>query len=180
MHSAPFRRDLWVGLGNPENEYEGTYHNVGRLAFDHFLKEEGASFRREPNGRFEYLRAPGRIYVRSLVFMNRSGEALRAALKYFRRTPQDLLVFQDDSDLYLGDFKVSCGRGAAGHHGLESAIQTLGTKDFCRVRIGIRPEAGRQRPKAEEFVLRRISRRDEKTLQSVFKAIEKLMVKEAP
>lgn len=173
-------RDMWVGLGNPGPEYENTYHNVGRMALAYFLSD-CCTFQAEPGHRFEYVREDERIYVQTLSYMNESGAPVAAALRYFRRTPRSLLVFQDDSDLPFGEFKISCGSGAAGHHGVESLIKNLKTKDFCRVRIGIRPKAqGQVRQKASEFVLRKLSAADKKGLQRTLGEIEKLIVKEKP
>ncbi len=178
-------RNLWLALGNPGPEYEHTYHNAGRLAFDYLLPK--AEFEPESRKRFEFARAGGRIYVRPLSYMNESGPAAAAALRHFQASARELLVFQDDSDLPLGSFRISCGSGAAGHHGIESLLASLKTRDFCRVRIGIRPRVpagvpaeARSRAKAGEFVLRKISAADRKKLQSVFREIEKVIVKEEP
>ncbi len=173
---------IWAGLGNPGGEYEATYHNIGRRALEFFAGKD-AEFRKAPGGLFEYAKEGGRIYVRTLSYMNESGPAIRSALKYFEREPGDLVVFHDDSDLPLGSFRISSGSGAAGHHGIESLIKSLKTRDFARVRIGIRPEeeaglpaeARSKRAKAGEFVLKKISAGDRKKLQLVFSEMEKVM-----
>ena len=114
--------------------------------------------------------------------MNESGGFVKKMLKKKGVKPEALLVIHDDSDLNLGSFKFSFGRGSAGHKGAESVIRTLGTKDFWRLRIGIRPIGpispigligliARRRKKAGEFVLRKISAKDKKTLESVFAEI---------
>jgi len=102
--------------------------------------------------------------------MNESGGFVKKMLRKKGVRPEALLVIHDDSDLNLGSFKLSFGRGSAGHKGAESVIRTLGTKDFWRLRIGIRPIVGR-RKKAGEFVLKKISAKDKKTLESVFAEI---------
>ena len=84
-------------------------------------------------------------------------------------------MLHDDSDLPLGEWKIARARGAAGHHGVESVIAALGTNDFTRVRIGIRPPSEITRKKAEEFVLKRITKSAATTLQKVVQAVtEKL------
>ncbi len=179
-------KNLWIALGNPGPEYESTYHNAGRLAFDYLLP--GVRFEPESRKRFEFAQTGGRTYVRLLAYMNESGPAAAAALKHFHASPGELLVFQDDSDLPLGSFRISCGIGAAGHHGIESLAASLKTKDFYRVRIGIRPPDKERTPasprlrraKAGEFVLRKISAAGHKELQSAFREIEKVIVKVEP
>lgn len=97
---------------------------------------------------------------------------MKKALKKHGAKPEEVLIVHDDSDIALGNFKLSFGRGSAGHKGVESIINALGTKNFWRLRLGIRPqergglEAARK--KAEEFVLRKISAKDRKTLGEVF------------
>jgi len=186
---------LLIGLGNPGKAYEHTYHNVGRLFVDYRLKNLSSKYAsnelkfRKPTAskNFECLKIGGVAFARPLLFMNESGTAVQAALKFFNVKPEELLIVHDDGDIELGNYKISFGRGAGGHHGAESVIQKLNAKDFWRLRIGIRPKesrvkspffvktsAGRQgsRKKASEFVLKKISRTDEKILYSTFKDIE--------
>lgn len=170
------RLRLLVGLGNPGEEYENTYHNVGLQALEH-LRPADCRFRPGGRGKFEYCKTRGGVVlVRPLTFMNESGAATAEALKYFRLKPAAMLVLHDDSDLPLGEWRTAFGRGAAGHHGVESIIRALGTKEFGRARIGVRERPG----KAGDFVLRRISPANKKKLQSVFGEMEKLMEKDNP
>ena len=197
---------LLVGLGNPGKAYEHTYHNAGRLFADCLLKTlfplPDAKFRKPAASKnFEYLKTENAIFVRPLLFMNESGAAVQAALKFFSVRPEELLIIHDDSDIELGSYKISFGRGAGGHRGAESIIQKLKTKKFWRIRIGIRQKesrvkypafvaysaevasatkagktsAGRQvsRKKASEFVLKKIRSTDEKILDSTFRDIQK-------
>jgi len=207
---------LLVGLGNPGKAYEHTYHNAGRLFADCLLKTlfplPDAKFRKPAASKnFEYLKTENAIFVRPLLFMNESGAAVQAALKFFSARggsasggsikPEELLIIHDDSDIELGSYKISFGRGAGGHRGAESIIQKLKTKKFWRIRIGIRQKesrvkypafvaysaevasatkagktsAGRQvsRKKASEFVLKKIRSTDEKILDSTFRDIQK-------
>jgi len=163
---------ILVGLGNPGKEYEGTYHNAGRMFLEYLASD--ANWQRPGRRSFEYAKGPsGIILVRPLSFMNQSGLAVISALRYFKAKTDDLLVLHDDSDLPLGQFKISSGQGPAGHRGVSSVIAALGTKDFRRVRIGVRTRNGR----AGEFVLKTASTAETETLQLVFGDILKLMVK---
>ncbi|MDP3991545.1 MAG: aminoacyl-tRNA hydrolase [Candidatus Colwellbacteria bacterium] len=163
---------LAIGLGNPGPEYRNTYHNVGRLFIDH-LASERANFKRRSS--FEYFQLTNLLtLVKPLTFMNQSGGATLNARKYFNSKPREILVVHDDSDLPLGSFKLSFGRGSAGHQGIESVIKSLKTNKFYRLRIGVRPTkalpAGRQarRVKASELVLKKIPAGERRILQNLF------------
>jgi len=151
-----------VGLGNPGSEYEYTYHNLGMLFLRGLQTNFAASFKNHTSKIFRYAKIKSRIFVEPLTFMNESGSAVQTALHYFKETPQHLLLVHDDSDLVLGSYKIDFGRGAAGHKGVGSVINALGTKNFFRLRIGIRPLAseGKKREKASEFVLRKIKKEE--------------------
>jgi PTH1 family peptidyl-tRNA hydrolase len=156
-----------LGLGNPGEEYENTYHNVGWLALDYIEKsllEDGFS---EKNGKwnnFDYSELIGAgkkyILVYPNTYMNLSGKAAAEAVKNFGINAEDLIVIHDDSDLPIGEIKGAVGSGAAGHNGVSSIIESLGTKDFYRIRIGIRDPKEATRKKAEDFVLNKIKKSD--------------------
>lgn len=139
---------LIIGLGNPGKKYENTYHNVGFLAIDYLAENHPISnfpacadlpARNAQAGASAGRQFPISKLLKSNVYMNESGRFVKEALKKYGIKPETLLIIHDDSDIYLGDYKISCGRGAAGHHGVENIINSLKTQDFCRVRIGIRP-----------------------------------------
>src|SRR3989344_5953075 len=156
---------LIVGLGNPGEGYESTYHNVGFLFIDFLSKE--ALFKSAKH--FEYAEIGDTILVKPLTFMNESRRAVSSAAKRFKSKPQEMLIIHDDADIELGKYKVSTGRGSAGHKGVESIMKALGTKDFSRLRIGIRPKI---RARAGDFVLKRISKGGWSVLRSTFKEIK--------
>lgn len=147
---------LIIGLGNPDKKYTDTYHNVGHLAVEHFSKILDSRF----------------YFLVSDVYMNESGRFVAQALKKHNIKPEALLIVHDDSDLKLGTYRFQFGRGAAGHHGVESVQAALKTKNFWRLRIGIRPPEEKIREKAEKFVLKKISSADKKILEEVFKQIK--------
>jgi len=146
-----------IGLGNPGDEYTDTYHNAGYLFIDYL--EANSSL-------------PKQKLIKSESFMNESGSYVAELIKRWKiAKPEETLVVHDDSDLLLGKYKFSFGSGSAGHKGVESIIKTLGTKDFWRLRIGIRrPEAG-IRQKAEKIVLKKISAKDNEILEETFAKI---------
>lgn len=152
----PNKIKLIVSLGNPDKKYLNTYHNVGFLFLDSLVLEN-------PDITLKYE------LLKSEVFMNESGIFVEKILKKHGAKPEELLVVHDDSDLELGTYKLQFGRGAAGHHGVESVQQHLKTKNFWRLRIGVRPSpAEAPRAKAGEFVLRKITAKDKSTLEKVF------------
>ncbi len=164
-----------VGLGNPGDRYAYTFHNAGAQTLAAFpeLSKPG-DFSPAPKKPFRFLRSGGRAFVLPASPMNDAGRAVRDALSYFNATPHHLLVIHDDTDLPLGKFRFSFGRGGAGHRGVESIIGALGTKDFWRLRMGVRPSTERRSPpspsglrriKAGDFVLRRMSPRERAELR---------------
>lgn len=172
---------LIVGLGNPEKSYEKTYHNAGALYLAHLASlhaKDLPPFERAKT--FAHGVMGSKTLIRSFAPMNESGSAVAAAVKYFNKKPESLLVIQDDSDLTLGTYKLSFGRGAAGHNGILSIMTALRTKDFWRLRIGIRPPSkdGEARKKALDFVLKKINPPAMLTLESTFKEIDSILFSE--
>ncbi|MEW6617488.1 MAG: aminoacyl-tRNA hydrolase [Patescibacteria group bacterium] len=166
-----------VGLGNPGKEYEYTYHNIGMLCIKKFEDNENISSKTHASKIFTHSKIASKIFVTPLTFMNESGSAVQIALHYFKENPRSLLVIHDDSDLTLGDYKLDFAKGAAGHKGVASIISALGTKDFFRLRIGIRPSFSQEerRKKASEFVLKKMKKEELEILSHVFHTIyEKL------
>ena len=143
---------LVAGLGNPGPRYADTRHNLGRLAVELLAGELGGSWRSRWNGRVSELRDGDRRLALLVpeTFMNESGRSLAPALRFYKLPPERLVVVHDELDLELGDVRAKRGGGLAGHNGLRSVADSLGTQDFLRVRIGIgRPERGDRRPVAD-------------------------------
>ena len=148
----PSLSHLVVGLGNPGARYRETRHNLGRRAVELIGDELGASWRSRWNGRVSELR-DGDERLALLVpetFMNESGRSVAPALRFYKLPPARLVVVHDELDLELGDVRAKLGGGLAGHNGLRSLAEAIGTQDFPRVRIGIgRPVRGDRRPVAD-------------------------------
>lgn len=137
---------LVVGLGNPGREYASTRHNVGWMALDELARASGAeAFRKKFSGEYAKGRFEGRdvVLLRPETYMNESGRSVQPAAAFFHAAPGDVVVLHDELDLPFGDVRAKVGGGHAGHNGLRSLIQHLGTPEFVRVRMGIgRPPAG--------------------------------------
>jgi PTH1 family peptidyl-tRNA hydrolase len=143
---------LVVGLGNPGREYARNRHNLGFMVVDELARRTGASFRSKFNGEFAETRLDeARIgLLKPETYMNESGRSIAAALRFFKVAPADLLVVHDDVDLEPGRLQARLGGGLAGHNGLRSIAEVLGTQEFLRLRIGVgRPARGDRRPVAD-------------------------------
>ena len=146
---------LVAGLGNPGREYERTRHNVGWLVVDELARRLGTSFRSKFSGAIAEARtADDRLaLLKPETYMNESGKSIAAAVRFFKLPPAELLVVHDDVDLEPGRLQARRGGGLAGHNGLRSIAQALGTQDFLRLRIGVgRPARGDRRP-VSDYVL---------------------------
>src|SRR6266511_2040025 len=148
---------LVAGLGNPGREYAHTRHNVGWMVLDELARRHGASWKTKFSGKLAEVRIDGeRIAVlKPETYMNESGRSIRTAAKFFKTPVDRVLVVHDDVDLEEGRLQARPGGGLAGHNGLRSIAQALGTQDFLRLRIGIgRPGRGDRRP-VSDYVLSR-------------------------
>lgn len=131
---------LIVGLGNPGDEYAATRHNAGFWLLDRLAEGARTSFRREAKLQGELARLGGGHdcwLLKPDTFMNRSGDAVGAVLRFYRIEPGQMLVVHDDLDLPAGGVRLKRGGGHGGHNGLRDLTQKLGTGDFLRLRVGI-------------------------------------------
>ncbi|HAC58233.1 aminoacyl-tRNA hydrolase [Parvibaculum sp.] len=130
---------LLVGLGNPGAKYERNRHNVGFMAADAIVRRHSFS---PPRARFQGLVSEGMfggekaIVLKPTTYMNESGRAVGEAMRFYKLTPADVVVFYDELDLEPGKIRMKTGGGAAGHNGIRSIAAHIGP-DFRRVRIGI-------------------------------------------
>jgi PTH1 family peptidyl-tRNA hydrolase len=149
---------LIVGLGNPGPKYQWTRHNAGFMVLDRLSYRAGIPITRktfsglygEGNHREERL-----LLLKPQTFMNLSGRSVNPALHFHRLSLQDLIVIHDDLDIPFGQVKLKEGGGHAGHNGLRSLLQELGSGQFIRIRVGIgRPLQG----DAADYVLSTFNR----------------------
>jgi PTH1 family peptidyl-tRNA hydrolase len=143
---------LVAGLGNPGREYDRTRHNAGWLVLDELARRHGGSWRSKFSGSLSEVRVgDARVaLLKPETYMNESGQSLGAAARFFRVEPEQVLVVHDDVDLETGRLQARAGGGLAGHNGLRSLAQHLGSQDFLRLRIGVgRPGRGDPRSVAD-------------------------------
>ncbi|MFA5368612.1 MAG: aminoacyl-tRNA hydrolase [Candidatus Paceibacterota bacterium] len=133
---------LIVGLGNPGNQYKKTRHNVGFMILDK-IKESINFPDFKLSKKYSGLISQGTIFEKEAIllkpstFMNESGKAVEAIVNYFKIKPENIYIIQDEADVDLGKIKISTDANSAGHKGIQSIIEKLGTKKFTRFRIGI-------------------------------------------
>lgn len=131
---------LIVGLGNPGPKYKGTRHNVGFEVVDELARRKNLVFESSPaEAVMARERGPdaGIMLAKPLTFMNLSGFAVGALVRYFRIELGDVLVVTDDVNLTLGRLRARPSGSAGGHNGLRSVIELLGTEDIPRLRVGV-------------------------------------------
>jgi PTH1 family peptidyl-tRNA hydrolase len=154
---------LVAGLGNPGREYERTRHNAGWLVLDELARRHGGSWRSKFSGSLSEVRlGDARVaLLKPETYMNESGRSLGAAARFFKVEPEQVLVVHDDVDLETGRLQARAGGGLAGHNGLRSLAQHVGSQDFLRLRIGVgRPGRGDPRSVAD-WVLSSFAPEDE-------------------
>lgn len=125
-----------VGLGNPGNSYSKHRHNIGVQILNIFVENQGLHFVEKSIFQAEMCQNDNLYLAKSTTWMNDSGVAVKAIMNQFG---DEVVVIYDDVQISLGEIKCSFGRGSGGHNGVQSVIDHLGTKDFFRVRVGVRP-----------------------------------------
>ncbi|MBI2113249.1 MAG: aminoacyl-tRNA hydrolase [Candidatus Wildermuthbacteria bacterium] len=174
---------LVIGLGNPGQEYLQTRHNAGFLALHSFAALRDFP-EPEKNAKANALISEKTMQQEKVLlawpqtFMNSSGDAVQFLALFYKIPPQNIIVIHDDIDLPLGTVKVSLGSGSAGHKGVESIIEKLGTKNFSRIRIGILPKQGKPED-VERFVLQEFTKEEQTILkdsmQKTFSLLETII-----
>lgn len=156
---------LVAGLGNPGKKYAKTRHNVGFGVIDALQKS------------LDSVRNKDVILLKPESFMNNSGKTILETLAYYKISTENLIVIHDEIDLPFGEIKISKDSSSAGHKGVQSIIDELKTKNFTRIRIGIKPLLIRHgsKKKAQDLVLKKFTTKEEKELEGITKrAIEKI------
>ena len=145
-----------VGLGNPGPEYAATRHNLGFMVVDALgARGGGVRFRAKFQGEYAEAAIGGKpaMLLKPLTYMNNSGRSVQAALAFFKTPPEELLVVHDELDLPFGDVRLKQGGGDAGHRGLKSITEHVGTSEYPRLRLGIGKPPPGFRGGGADFVL---------------------------
>ncbi|KUG55769.1 peptidyl-tRNA hydrolase [Serinicoccus chungangensis] len=154
MTEAPW---LVVGLGNPGTRYAGNRHNVGAMVVEELARQAGAGLRQHKAGRAWAaevrlgtapggLPGPRAVLARPMTYMNVSGGPVSGLASFYKTPVERVVVVHDELDIEPGQVRLKRGGGEGGHNGLRSISQSLGSKDYLRVRLGIGRPPGRQDP----------------------------------
>lgn len=187
-----------VGLGNPGKKFNQTRHNVGFMALDMLAKRNNLEWETSNKFDSEIAKGNGLILIKPQTFMNNSGQAVRAILNYYKLIPKNknacpfpsaarlegqnlsdiLTVIHDDLDISFGKSRISVDSRSAGHKGVESIIEHLKTKNFKRIRIGIKPtppstpEDEQIKISGKNFVLQKFSPEELNVINKIITQIE--------
>ena len=175
---------LIIGLGNPGEEYKKTRHNAGFIIIDELRKKWNfpefkfnKKFDSEISEKSHKLQITNYklLLIKPQTFMNRSGESVRKIMDFYKLTPENIVVIHDDLDIEIGKYKISTGSSSAGHKGVQSIIDNIGTQEFKRIRIGVEKTGGRKNRgniSGDNFVLQDF---EEEEIEKVKKLTEKIL-----
>lgn len=190
---------LIVGLGNPGTRYSDTRHNTGFMAIDAIMRNFSAKGGSAAGGQFSIFNFQTKfnaevsegvvdnekvLLAKPQTFMNTSGQAVKAIVDYYKIPAENITVIHDDLDISLGEYKIVRDRGAAGHKGVQSIIDNMGTKDFTRIRVGIKPldhstlsarsgqaQLGAKQILTKEFVLENFTKEEKKIIDGIVEKV---------
>ncbi len=178
---------LIIGLGNPGKKYQKTWHNVGFLVLDELIKGEKVKFKKNSKFLAEIsemkILEEKTVLAKPLTYMNNSGKSVVAILKYFNLQKEDLIVIHDDIDLDLGKIRIVKNSSAGGHNGIKSLIELLDSKDFIRIKVGVKTEQIKFMDSAD-YVLNQINKQNfiilQKEISKAVLAVEAIISKSLP
>lgn len=156
---------LIAGLGNPEVKYINTRHNVGFMVLDKILDEKKLNLTEKFKSFF--VKDSDILYCLPKTYMNLSGQAIAEIMKFFKLDIKDILIVYDDISLPLGTLRFRPDGSDGGHNGIKSIIKETGSKNFCRLKVGIGPQPVNM--PSERFVLGEFTAEERKKLDIVIK-----------
>ncbi|MCD6176465.1 MAG: aminoacyl-tRNA hydrolase [Candidatus Cloacimonetes bacterium] len=159
---------LVVGLGNPGKKYKFNRHNIGFAFLDSYLKRLNLKFKRRV--KYNYLILDDLIFIKPKTYMNRSGDVVTSVLIKYRI--DEILVIVDDIHLPVGEIRIRKSGGNGGHNGLGSIVNSLGSDEFGRIRIGVGSPNGKD---LSNYVLSDFSKNEISTLNVVFDLLNILL-----
>ena len=175
MRPANIIPKIFIGLGNPGDQYQNTRHNLGYLSLDCFMERhqlEGLRDDKKSDGSLlkSELFDQEFLLFKSSRYMNESGLSINRLRKYRNISMQDICIIHDDLDLNVGEIRIKYSGGHGGHNGLRNIIQACGTNDFIRIRMGIgHPE----KDEVIDYVLSKPKKAEKEVLdQSTYEAAD--------
>lgn len=162
---------LIVGLGNPEEKYENTPHNVGFKVID-FFREKFDFPQFIVNDNVLISKKNDIILIKPLTYMNNSGIGVKQIASYYKIKNDDIWVIHDENNLKLGEIDINKNIATKGHNGVKSVIEKLGTQDFVRFRIGIN---NKEKHDLMDYVLKPFSKNEQEIIDEIiYKVTEEL------
>jgi len=169
---------LVVGLGNPDERYLKTRHNIGFMVIDRILSDVldvSPHQVKKYHALVYYKQRKDLLFAKPLTSMNLSGKTVRIIVKQYKIITSDLWVIHDDLDLALGTYKIQKGKGPKDHKGLLSVYESIGKKDFWHVRVGVGNRDPKKKIEGEDYVLQNFKESEiEKISEVIDKVIEDL------
>ena len=167
---------LLVGLGNPGIKYEKNRHNIGFCLIDYFTGQiNSEDYIDKFNSKYTLVRLnDNKIHIiKPQTYMNRSGVSVRNCKDFFKIAPNNIIVVYDDMDLALGSLKIKSSGGSAGHNGIKSLIDEIGSNNFVRIRIGIGKPLNKEN--VNNYVLSNFKKDEFEALSRIKNRIEEII-----
>ena len=167
---------LLVGLGNPGIKYERNRHNIGFCLIDYFTSQiNSEDYIDKFNSKYTLVRLnDNKIHIiKPQTYMNRSGVSVRNCKDFFKIAPDNIIVVYDDMDLALGSLKIKSSGGSAGHNGIKSLIDEIGSNNFVRIRIGIGKPLNKEN--VNNYVLSNFKKDEFEALSRIKNRIEEII-----
>ena len=158
---------LFVGLGNPDKEYEKTRHNIGFMYLDYLFGTDKFKLNKKFNA-YEYettYDGEKILFIKPLSYMNLSGEVVNKYMKFYKIDVDDLVLIQDDLDMPVGSYKLLYNHGDGGHNGIKNIILNIKSKKFLRLKIGI---SKNKEIDTKDYVLGKFSDEEMKVINNTF------------
>lgn len=169
---------LIAGLGNPGKKYKGTRHNAGFMVLEKFKKTNrfpefniSKKFKGSISEKTMY-RDKKIVLLKPQTLMNMSGESVKTLLSFYKIKDTNLILAHDDLDIDIGEIKISKNKNHGGHNGVKSVIDKIGSKNFLRIRIGIKSKEMKGK-EIEDFVLERFTEEEKKKIEEGIKKASK-------
>lgn len=167
---------LIVGLGNPGKEYRETRHNVGFLFVDNLASQmEAEEWKKWYQGFYTscLLQWTKCILLKPETYMNLSGKSVQACASFYKIAPKDIIIISDDLDMEFGKVRFREAGSQWGHNGIGSIIETLGTQEIKRIKVGIGRHPNMD---AADWVLSKFTKEEKEQLEEVFMEVEKKLL----
>lgn len=161
---------LIVGLGNPGNQYNFTRHNFGFLALDFYFKVQGLEWEKTPRFNATWQKSAQTIFLKPQTYYNEVGRAISDFARYYKISPDNILVICDDFSLPFGTLRFREKGSAGGNNGLKSCIKELKTEDFPRLRLGTGNDELRKKLGDTDFVLSHFTPDEQSHLPDILKS----------